>query len=92
MENFMLFKMLFNIRILQDPLHKRAIKRIDGLKKVTGGKKESAFYKDIAEVKMCQCIMSQKQSFRFKKWVGQSALRHIEEDNQQWDGDLSLTK
>lgn len=45
----MLFKMLFNIRILQDPLHKRAIKRIDGLKKVTGGKKESAFYKDIAE-------------------------------------------
>lgn len=41
---------------------------------------------------MCQCIMSQKQSFRFKKWVGQSALRHIQEDNQQWDGDLSLTK
>lgn len=39
----MLFKMLFSIRILQDPLHKRAIKRIDCLKKVTGGKKESAF-------------------------------------------------
>lgn len=36
--------------------------------------------------------MLQKQSFRLKKWVGQSALRHTEEDNQQWDGDLSLTK
>lgn len=80
----MLFKMLFSIRILQDPLHKRAIKRIDCLKKVTGGKKESAFYKHIAEDVPMHYVA--ETEFQIQEMGGTSALR------QQWDGDLSLTK